>query len=178
MHSGAMRRQEDQPGTSASDADLPADLRELIDEVRRATACIRVAQAEHAYRLALLAKAATSRRLANRLAAMEACARHVGVARTTLHAFSILATRWGLDELRELFIRQDANGQALSVTHLLLVGHLPRATRDRWINRVLTEGLDVRSLKSLMRSGRPHAHETTGDDATPASNVVSDERFD
>ena len=84
---------------------------------------------------------------------MEVCARQVGVARTTLHAFSIIANRWQLPELRALFLRRDPEGRALSATHLLLVGRLPRAARERWIERVLADGLDVRALKSAMREG-------------------------
>jgi hypothetical protein len=84
---------------------------------------------------------------------MEACAMEIGLARSTLTVFSILATRWAPDQLRTLFERRGLRGRSLSLTQLVLIARRPRPEGAQWIERVLGEDCDVRELKERMRKG-------------------------
>ncbi len=133
------------------DRDLPGDLKDRVDLVLRMASAVRIAEADYVYSLALLVKASTGHRLRDGSSATAACASAVGLARTTLAAFTLVAARWTADELRQILALRDVRGQPLSVTHLVLIARLPRAVREPWIARVLAEGLDVRSLKRAIR---------------------------
>jgi hypothetical protein len=138
---------------ATDDVGLPDDLRDRVDQIRRMALAIRTAEAEYVYQLALLAKAAAAYRFPDGSSATTVCAAAIGLGRTTLAAFALVAARWTAGELRQLLTLRDIRGQPLSVTHLLLVARLPRTIREPWIGRILAEGLDVRSLKRAMRHG-------------------------
>jgi hypothetical protein len=129
---------------------LPADLHEFLAAARRAAAELRLAEAENAYRLALLVRAATGRHGGRGGSALAARAQLLGVSRSTLQPFSIIASCWSPDELRTIFERSDS--RSLSVSHLLLIGQLPGPTRHQWIERVLAEGLGVHELRSRLKA--------------------------
>lgn len=139
---------------------LPTDLCELVGRVRGSALAIRVAEAEHAHSLAVLARASIGRHVTGDVTAMEACAEEVGVARRTLAAFSVIATRWDPLELRALLEQRGVDGHALSVSQLLLLASLPRASREYWTERVFREALDVRALRLLMREAHPDSEES------------------
>lgn len=130
---------------------LPEELLSRVLDVVRAEERVRLAEADHAYQLALLAREASARRLPSGRSALAACARAVGVARTTLTAFSLVAHRWNLREVRALLLQRDARGKHLSVTHLIAMAQLPKSARTAWIERALGDGLDVRALKRALR---------------------------
>jgi hypothetical protein len=141
------------PPDSASVCVLPVDLHEFVADALRSATDLRQAEAENAYRLALLVRAATGRRLGRGGSALAACAKLLGVSRSTLQPFSSIASRWSPQELRALFERSDS--RFLSVSHLLLIGQLPRTARNPWIKRVLEEGLGVHELRRrLAAAGR------------------------
>src|ERR1700716_1071733 len=90
--------------------DLPDDLRELVGLARASAANLAMAEAEHAYQVALLAQAALGRSVAED-SAMAICAKALGVAGPTLRAFAVLATRWARHEFTALFARRDPRGR-------------------------------------------------------------------
>jgi hypothetical protein len=141
------------------EADLPDDLRELLEAVNRASIDIRAAEAERACRIAALARAAAGRHARHGLTATEACARALGVARSTLQAFAALAARWTPEDLRTMFRHHDAGGRALSVSQLLLISRLPRQQRTECVQRILAEGLSVRELRKAIRPAGVAANE-------------------
>jgi hypothetical protein len=130
--------------------ELPHDLTELVAVAEQAARDLRLAEAEHAYRLALVARAATGRRLAKGGGALEVCASRLGLARSTLQAFSTLACCWSREELRAMFAR--APSASLSISHLLLVSQLPRPERHRTIEQILDGSLGVRELRRMFDS--------------------------
>ncbi len=105
---------------------LPADLQDLVTRVKESASARRAAEADYVYRLAQLMRASAGRRLAGGGSASAACAQARGIARTTLAAFTIVATRWTADELHALLTRRDVHGDPISVSHLLLLSRLPR----------------------------------------------------
>jgi hypothetical protein len=155
MGSGGETPRCDSPDGARREADLPEDLRDLLDAVRRAAVDIRAAEAEHACRIATLARASAGRHARHGLTATEACARALGVARSTLQAFATLAARWSPEDLRTMFQRRDPRGRALSLSNLLVISRLPRVAREQCIHRIFREGLSVRELRE--RNGRAGA---------------------
>jgi hypothetical protein len=152
------------PDDSRREVELPEDLLDLLEAVNRAAAGIRVAEAEHACRIAALARASAGRRAPHGLTATEACARALGVARSTLQAFAALAARWTPDDLRMMFGRRDARGRALSLSQILLISRLPRGAREQCVQRILAQGLSVRELRrEIVRAG-----EVANDQEEPA----------
>src|ERR1700730_6956325 len=127
---------------------LPADLHHCVADARRAAVALRLAEAENAYRLALLVGAATGRRLGHEGSAIEACAKMLGVARSTLQPFAIIAVCWSPQELRTLFGYGD---RSLSVSHLLIAARLPRPARDQWLERVHAERLGVHEFRRRLK---------------------------
>jgi hypothetical protein len=153
---------------------LPTDLHELLTDAMRAAAELRVAEAESAYRLALLVRAATGRRLGRGGSALAACAKQLGVSRSTLQPFSSIASRWSPQELRTLFERSDS--RSLSVSHLLIIGQLPGPARDRWIERILAEGLGVHELRSRLTAGAAPPVGRSSDRTRPTlESIVKDQ---
>jgi hypothetical protein len=150
------------PWGSHREADLPEDLRELLQAVNLAAIDIRVAEAEHACRIAALASASAGRHTRRGLTATEACARALGVACSTLQAFAALATRWTPEDLRTIFQQGDARGRALSVSQLLLISRLPRGAREQCLQRILAEGLSVRELRKAILRADDAANEQRG----------------
>jgi hypothetical protein len=140
------------------------DIARLVDEALRAANDLRRAHSEYAYRLAVLARAATGRRL-SKGSAIEECARALGIRRQTLQPYSILTLRWKPEELRVLFGRPGANGRALSTSHLLLLARLPKSERDHWVERTLTEGLEVHELRARLRRSQEPELEPRADGA-------------
>jgi hypothetical protein len=138
------------PAATDCDDELPPEVTELVAVAEQAARDLRLAEAEHAYRLALVARAATGRRLAKGGSALEACAKRLGLARSTLQAFSALACCWSREELRAMFAR--ARSSCLSISHLLLVSQLPRLERYRRIEQILDGSLGVRELRRLFDS--------------------------
>jgi hypothetical protein len=136
------------PPAIESGVDLPTDLEELVSDAWQAARDLRLAEAENAHRIALLAQASTGRRLAGGGSAVEACAKRLGLARTTLQPFSALARCWSRQELRAIFARTHTG--CLSISHLLLVSQLPRSARNRWIRDLLMGGCGVRELRSTL----------------------------
>jgi DNA-binding response OmpR family regulator len=130
---------------------LPDDLRALAEDVLDTFARERELHAEQAYRLALLAKAAFAREHVKG-SSIEACARAVGLSRQTLQPYAIVASRWSAPELRTLLAeRRNAHGEPISISHLVVLAKLPRATRDAWIERVFAEALTVRQLRDILK---------------------------
>jgi hypothetical protein len=144
-HTMEKRKMERVHRGNESSRGLPADLNELVAGARRSAADLRVAEAENAYRLALLVREATGRQLAGGGSALTACAALLGVSRSTLQPFSIIASCWSTQELQTLF--QRSRNRCLSVSHLLLIGRLPQPARNQWMERVLAEGLGVHELR-------------------------------
>jgi len=136
---------------AGDDPPLPDELHKLAQDVLDTFAKERAVEAEQAYRLALLAKAAFLHKSA-RGSAIAACARAVGLSRQTLQPYAIVATRWSAPELKQLLAeRRNVRGEPISISHLVLLAKLPRATRDTWIERAFAEGLTVRQLRDLLR---------------------------
>jgi hypothetical protein len=140
---------------TAPDGEAPPrdDLEQLVDDALCAANELRFAHSEYAYRLAVLARAATGRRL-HTGSAIDACARALGIRRQTLQPYAILTLRWKPDELRALFKRPGANGKPLSTSHLLLLARLPRSEREYWVERALTDGMEVHELRARLRKRR------------------------
>jgi DNA-binding NarL/FixJ family response regulator len=135
----------------ADDDELPDDLRTLAGDVLDTFARERALHAEQAYRLALLAKAAFAHP-SLKGSPIEACARAVGLSRQTLQPYALVATRWSAPELRHLLAeRRNSRGEPISISHLVLLAKLPRATRDTWTERVFAEGLTVRQLREILK---------------------------
>jgi CheY-like chemotaxis protein len=146
----AIRNGSDSPDDSLREK-LPADLRALAEDVLDSFAKERDLEAEQAYRLALLAKAAFAHR-SPRGSAIEACARAVGLSRQTLQPYAIVASRWSAPELKHLLAeRRNANGEPISISHLVVLAKLPRPARDTWLERVFAEGLTVRQLRDILK---------------------------
>ena len=132
--------------------ELPEDLRELVEHARAAGSAVRIAQAEYAYRLSLLALRAAGHRLGC-VAAISAAATALGISRQTLQPYAVLAARWAPEDLRALFKLRTTHGRPLSVTHFLVLARLPRSKRDALIARALREGLDARTLRTKRLEG-------------------------
>ncbi len=66
---------------------------------------------------------------------------------TTLYRYGQVAARWNAADLAKLLKRTDVYGEPLSWSHLveLTAIHLKRE-RERWTEKILTEGLSVREL--------------------------------
>jgi hypothetical protein len=94
MGSGEQTPGRGSPEDSRREAELQEDLLGLVEAVNRAAVGIRVAEAEHAFLITVLARASAGRHTQHGLTATEACARALGVARSTLQAFASLAARW------------------------------------------------------------------------------------
>ena len=139
--------------TEHEDRDLPADLRGLVRSAEQAGDAVRAAEAEYAYRLALVARAALGRRAGSESAVL-ACSAALGVSRQSLQPFALVATRWASDDLFGLFTRRSSNGRPLSMSHLLLLVRLPRAEREVWATKTLTDSLDVRQLRDAISASR------------------------
>jgi hypothetical protein len=133
--------------------ELPADLHGLVRNASQAGEAVRAAEAEYAYRLALVARAALGRR-AGAESAIDACSAALGVSRQSLQPFALVATRWASHDLLSLFTRRCSNGRPLSMSHLLLLVRLPRTDREVWANRALQESLDVRQLREAISASR------------------------
>jgi hypothetical protein len=133
--------------------ELPTDLRRLVEEVREAATAVASAEAEHTYRLAALARAATGRRVANG-SALEVCSAALAVARRTLQSFAMIATRWTHQEIGSLLRDCQTGRPRLTASHLLLLAPLPRPTRERLLTLVLEQELDVRGLRKEILSAR------------------------
>lgn len=131
-------------------AQLPPELRPLAQDALDAFAKGRDVEAEQAYRLALLARAARAHSSAKR-SGLADCARAIGVSRQTLQPYAVLASRWSPKELKELLARRNIHGEPISVSHLMQLARLPRPVRDAWTERVFAEGLTVRELRDLLR---------------------------
>jgi hypothetical protein len=152
-------------GVSVDLADIPPDLHSRILDAIEATADVRDAQAEHAYRVALLARSAIGR---GRV--FVSCARALGMQRQTLQPFALVATRWSPEDLRSLFSARDAHGRPLSISHLQLLARLPRGERNEWLVAVLRDCIDVHSLRERLRRNC-HQEEQRGDEE-PAESLT------
>jgi DNA-binding response OmpR family regulator len=131
---------------------LPDDLRALAEDVLDSFAKEHELHAEQAYRLALLAKAAFARASSSKGSPIEACARAVGLSRQTLQPYAIVASRWSAPELKHLLAeRRNAQGEPISISHLVVLAKLPRGTRETWIERVFAEALTVRQLRDILK---------------------------
>jgi hypothetical protein len=156
----------DRPGASdglrgGAQADVAPDVWDAVADAVRAAREVRLAEAEHAYKMAIVARVAAGRRCSGR-SAVEVSARSLGVTRRTLQQFAILATRWTFDEYRVLLERRGPSGHSLTVSHLLVVAPLSREAREHWIARVLLEGLAVRTLRAQIARSR-HASQAAVD---------------
>jgi hypothetical protein len=128
---------------------------EVVADAARAGLDAKRAEAEYVYRVAIVARAATGRRLSG-MSALEACARSLGLARRTLQQLAIIAMRWTVFEYRALLERQGAGGHSLTTSHLLMIAPLARGAREHWIERTLAEGLEVRELRErIAHDGGP-----------------------
>jgi hypothetical protein len=135
-------------------------LENAVADAIRAARDAKLAEAEYAYKMAIVAQVAAGRRLSG-MSAVEASARSLGVTRRTLQQWAILATRWTLAECRVLLERRGPDGNSLTVSHLLVVASLPREARKHWIERALLDGLAVRELRAHIAQSvleRPHAN--------------------
>lgn len=139
------------PPSAETEGDLPDDLRALAGDVLDTFAREHELHAEQAYRLALLAKAAFARG-SSKGSPIEACARAVGLSRQTLQPYAIVASRWSAPELKHLLAeRRNAQGQPISISHLVVLAKLPRGMRETWIERVFAEALTVRQLRDILK---------------------------
>jgi hypothetical protein len=133
--------------------ELPAELRDAVADALRTGSRLRLSETEYAYRMAVVARAATGHRVAVG-SAMEACARALGVSRRTLQMYAPIAVRWTNDQFHALRRRRGPRGNALLMSHLLLIAPLTRQEREHWTERVLVEELDVRELRNRIEATR------------------------
>jgi hypothetical protein len=147
-------RSAEPPQSSAGPHHLPPALQLLVDDARDALAEGRLVQADQAYRLALVARAASSDPTGGGQVANE-CGRALGLARPTLLAYALLASRFSAAEFRELLaVRRNVHGEHLTVSHLQLLARLPRQARQVWTERAFSEGLSVRELRVVVSTQR------------------------
>jgi DNA-binding response OmpR family regulator len=140
------------PAGEVDETELSEELQALVGDVLDTIASERALEAEQAYRLALLAKAALAS-TTPRGSPIEACARAVGLSRQTLQPYALVASRWSAPELKRLLAeRRNVRGEPISISHLVMLAKLPRATRDSWIERVFSEGLTVRQLRDILKT--------------------------
>jgi len=133
---------------------LPRALQALVDDARDTLAEGRIVQAEQVYRIALVARAASSDVTGTRLASE--AARALELTRHSLLDYGLLASRFTAAEFRELLaVRRTVHGDYITVSHLQQLAKLPRGAREVWIERSFAEGLTVRQLRAVVSSQRP-----------------------
>jgi hypothetical protein len=136
---------------------LPDALTLLAEEAHQAGILLAQAECERAYRLALLAAAASASE-AEQPRAFEACARSAGVSRQTLQDFVLLSTRWGPTKVAGLMGTSDRSGRRLTKASLLRIARAPSALRQAF-NRALEAGDvdldDIFSCRSLRTAPGP-----------------------
>jgi hypothetical protein len=156
----------------ASNVDvLPEDLSRLVVAVQEARSALLQAQAEHACRLALLARAANGR-VVRQTSATRVCAAILGISRQTLQPYARVAGRWHADELHALLENAVANGAVLSRSHLEQLAKVPQHECRVLVDRAFTERLTVRGLKALIRGGGGRPFESAVSSGADASGRV------
>ncbi len=150
-------RSSEEASSRVVDDELGDDLRLLVDAALKSEGAKRMTEAEHMLRLSAVACAARGRRVGSR-SAMDVCAQLLNMTRQTLQPYAVIASRWdSAAELLKFFELRGAKGRSLSPSHVLELARLPRHSRDSWVGRILTEGLDARDLRRQLR-GEPNAH--------------------
>lgn len=126
--------------------DPPKEFDALIDGARHAFARQRTAEADLAYHLTVLARAAGS----GRNTAL--CARALGISRQTLSPYALVGSQWTASELEALLAnRRNVHGDPISISHLVLLARVPATDRDRWLERTFENGLTVRELRRQLK---------------------------
>jgi hypothetical protein len=126
-------------------------MHELVVAAVEAGARLHAAEAEYAFRMAAVARAAR-RGGATESSAVRACASALGITRQTLQPYALIGMRWTPEELRSLLERHDCNGRRISLSHLLILSRLSHAERQRRTEEVFAEGLAVHELRERIRT--------------------------
>lgn len=129
---------------------VPRDLHALVIEVIRAADDEGRAHADYAYRLAILARAVSSRTEYGQRVAQK-CAVAANVSRSELQRFIALTTHWTPTDIRTLLCHRDAHGRPITVHHLLSILTAPPNVRCQ-LERTLREAEDIDEIRSLLRS--------------------------
>jgi CheY-like chemotaxis protein len=139
------------PAPPSPSPKLPADLEKVVSGALHVGADLGALEAEHAYHLALVARAATGRRVGGR-SAVAICAEALGMARPTLQAYVSLIARWSAIDIKRLLGRRDCNGRSvITVSQLMLIARAPGAQRAFLLEQAARGDVDIRCLRSLVR---------------------------
>ena len=115
--------------------ELPDDLHRLAEAVLGAGIAERNEHAEYAYRLALLARAASGRTYRGQ-SVTEACAKSVNVSRSMFSDYIAMTTRWSPSDVRGLLRRRDCRGRLVTLHHLLAAVRAPPLLRRDFVSPV------------------------------------------
>jgi ActR/RegA family two-component response regulator len=134
------------------DSDFPEDLYALVLDVLNAGETLGSVHTEYAYRMALLARAASGRTHRGR-SVIGACAKAVKISRSAFQEYIAVTTRWKPPEIRALLGLRDCHGRPVTLCHLLLVARAPGALRAQ-LEWIIREARDLRLLHRLVAAGK------------------------
>lgn len=131
---------------------LPEGLARVVKDALDVRADLGAIEAEYAYHLVLVARAATGLRVGGR-SAVAICAEALGMARPTLQAYVSLIARYSATEIKRLLTLRDCHGRSVvTMSHLMLVARAPLTRREQLLEQVARGDADIRQLRLLLRS--------------------------
>jgi DNA-binding response OmpR family regulator len=123
---------------------FPQEIASLVTEAIASGLHVASAESEHAYYLALLARAVGSGRLS--VANFDACARATGVSRQTLQNFVTLTSRWDPERIAQMLRMKDRCGREISKIILLKVARGPSSLRREFDEQFARGEFDLAAL--------------------------------